>query len=195
MLEAVCKPWFNSIFLSPLVSTLARCGIKKPNVITGTGCLLGVMVVPSLAYGYKFLAVMLILLSGIMDVLDGAIARKVNCTSSAGAIYDIVGDRVVEFAIILGLFLIAPEQRALDSILMLGSILLCVTSFLVVGIVDEAESEKSFYYSPGLMERPEAFIFFIAMILMPQAYAVLAKLFTGLVLYTAAYRVWEYRSA
>ena len=63
--------------------------------------------------------------------------------------------------------------------------LLCITSFLVVGIFVEQNSNKSFFYHEGLMERAEAFIFFILMMLIPQWFAFLAVVYTILVLLTA----------
>lgn len=69
-------------------------------------------------------------------------------------------DRVVEFVVVLALWFVAPQQRGLWCLLMLGSMLLCITSFLVVGIFSENQSQKSFHYSSGLMERAEAFSFF-----------------------------------
>ena len=75
---------------------------------------------------------------------------------------------------------------------MLGSVLICITSFLVVAIVSDNQSEKSFYYSPGLMERAEAFIFFILMIWLPQYFSFLSMSFIILVSYTALKRVYDY---
>lgn len=75
---------------------------------------------------------------------------------------------------------------------MLTSILLCVTSFLVVGIFTEKQTEKSFYYSPGLIERGEAFFFFILMILFPSYFVLLSSLFILLVLLTTAIRVVQF---
>lgn len=63
--------------------------------------------------------------------------------------------------------IIAPQERGLWCMLTLGSMLLCITSFLVVGIFTENQSQKSFHYSPGLMKRAEAFSFFIAMMIWP----------------------------
>jgi hypothetical protein len=78
------------------------------------------------------------------------------------------------------------------SLLMLGSILICVTSFLVVGIFLENTSQKSFYYSPGLIERAEAFLFFVLMILFSKAFSILAVIFSILVFLTAALRLYQF---
>jgi hypothetical protein len=100
---------------------------------------------------------------------------------------------VVEASVIIALFAVAPESRALPALLMLSCILLCVTSFLVTAIFSENNSEKSFYYSPGLIERPEAFLFFILMMLVPKTFSLLAYLFSALVLWTTYRRLQEFR--
>ena len=69
-----------------------------------------------------------------------------------------------------------------------------MTSFLVVGIFSENKSQKGFHYSPGLMERPEAFLFFAMMMLLPTLFSALALLFTFLVFLTAGLRVLEFKN-
>jgi phosphatidylglycerophosphate synthase len=142
--------------------------------------------------GYSFIAVLCLALSGFLDTLDGSIARHTQRASPKGAALDIISDRVVEFVIILSLFLIDPASRALPSLFMLGSVLICITSFLIVGIFTQNESQKSFHYSPGLMERAEAFIFFAAMILFPLAFPVLSALFSLLVAITALIHIFQF---
>lgn len=131
-------------------------------------------------------------LSGFCDTLDGSLARAKNLSSPRGAVLDIVSDRLVELAILIGLYLYAPQERGLLVIGMLGGAFLCVTTFLVVGIFQENHSEKSFHYSPGIMERTEAFIFFSLMILLPPFFASLAILFIGLTSLTAFIRITQF---
>ena len=90
------------------------------------------------------------------------------------------------------MWLVDPVHRALWCFLMLGSMLLCITSFLVVGIFVANDSHKSFHYNPGIMERAEAFIFFIAMMLWPSAFVGLAMLFSLLVTLTAIIRLTQF---
>lgn len=108
---------------------------------------------------------------------------------------DITADRLVEFSVILGLLLVNPVSRAIPALWMLGSVLLCVTTFLVIGIFSENSGEKSFHYSTGIMERAEAFCFFILMALLPKYFNPLAWTFTGLVFLTAAIRTWQFHQS
>jgi archaetidylinositol phosphate synthase len=194
LLEKSVRPWLQDNYINLLSKKLIGIGIKQPNLVTLASCFVGVLFSPLILLDLNGLAIFCLLLSGLLDILDGTIARQVGESSKIGTVYDIISDRVVEFSVILGLFLIDPQGRALGAMFMLGSVLLCVTSFLVVGIVSEQESNKSFDYSPGLMERAEAFIFFIVMILLPAFFNNLALLFTVLVIYTMINRLVECRA-
>lgn len=132
------------------------------------------------------------MISGFLDTLDGSLARHLKIASPQGAALDIICDRITEFAIILGLYAVDPNTRALSTIMMLGSILICVTSFLVVGVFVEKSAEKSFFYSPGLIERAEAFIAFAIMILFPSLFTIVSFVFSFLVLITAAVRMHQF---
>ena len=165
-----------------------------PHLVTLMGCFLGGLIWPVLLYQMTIWAIILLALTGFMDTLDGTLARYFGLESPQGAALDIFCDRVVEFAVLLGLYSYDPENRAMPILFMLGSVLLCITSFLVVGIFSENESDKSFFYSPGLIERTEAFGFFFLMILWPSFFTPLAWLFTILVFFTAIIRLWQFFS-
>jgi len=162
-----------------------------PLLTTLTGLISGLVSALLIATGHPLLGAGLLLFSGLCDVLDGRIARWLGQSSPAGALLDIVSDRTVEAAVVVALFLVDPS-RALLTLLMMGSILVCVTSFLVVGIFSENGSHKSFHYSPGLMERAEAFLFFTLMVVVPSSFVPLAILFVALVLFTALLRTLQF---
>lgn len=81
--------------LAPLVSGLIKAGVN-PNVLTTIGAL--VLVGSGVAYGVGWvnLGGFLLLLSGVMDMLDGRVARGGNIVSKFGAFYDSTLDRVGE---------------------------------------------------------------------------------------------------
>jgi archaetidylinositol phosphate synthase len=181
---------YQKFFVNPLARVLSPA--ISPQTISLIACCFGVAVAPFLAYDRPYLALFCLLITGYLDTLDGTVARMSGRVSAKGAVVDIVSDRFVEASIIFGLFLVHPEARAEAAFLMLASVLVCVTSFLVVGLFLENRSEKSFYYSPGLMERTEAFLFFVAMILFPNLFFPLSCVFTILVFYTAFKRVFDF---
>ncbi len=175
----------------PIVKQIAktRCA---PLHLTALATVFGVLVFVCLIYKAIIAASIFLVLSGYLDSLDGSLARHIGCVTKLGAVLDIVADRFVEFMIIFGLFFLYPDSHGFYSMLMLGATLICITSFLVVGIFIENETHKSFHYSPGIMERPEAFLFFLLMILIPSWYPALAILYTVLVLLTAGIRIYQF---
>ena len=190
MIEHSVRKFYQRLFVDPLAKQFIHR--IAPNTITWVSGLFGIVVIPSLFFHQIILAVLFLLLSGYCDTLDGTLARLSQQSSDWGAVLDITMDRCVEFFVIIALWLIHPTERALSCFLMLGSVLLCITSFLVVGIFSQNTSEKSFYYSPGLMERAEAFIFFIVMMCWPSAFLALAFLFSTLVTLTAVIRLKQF---
>ena len=186
MIEERTRPAFQRLFVDRVAKRLSI----HPNTITlaslGTGLLSALLI----ALNFPLFALLFLLLSGYLDSLDGTVARLTKKSSPFGTVLDIVCDRIVEFAVIFAFFY--RYQAPYASLLMSGSVLVCVTSFLVVSVFLDEKSEKSFTYSSGLMERAEAFVFFSAMILFPSAFLPLAFLFTFLVFSTAFLRVLEF---
>lgn len=193
MIEAYVKPAYQKYFLNPILSY--RFTRKfTPNTITFLSLLTGVCIMPALYMHQPIIASLLLLLSGYFDTLDGALARKTHQSSAVGTVFDIMSDRMVECSIVIGLCSIDPAGRGIWALLMVCSMLICITSFLVVGIFAQNQSEKSFHYSPGLMERAEAFIIFALMIWLPAQFITLAGLFSLLVLWTGGKRIKEFAS-
>lgn len=191
MIDSFFRKPYQSIMIQPILAKLSRLNIS-PHVYTWGALISGVSIIPALYFDLVWIATILLLLSGYLDTLDGSVARAKQNETPRGAVFDIVSDRIVETCIIFGLYLVDPSSRGLICFLMLASAYLCITSFLVVGIFMQNETYKSFYYSPGIMERTEAFIFFGSMILFPSAFIPLGVLFATLVTLTAAIRVWQF---
>ena len=83
-------------------------GFKKEDVLTIPNLLslVRLLLIPVIVISYvKFenyiLAVILLLLSGITDIVDGAIARKFNMVSDFGKILDPIADKVTQGAVLL----------------------------------------------------------------------------------------------
>ncbi|MCH9756207.1 MAG: CDP-alcohol phosphatidyltransferase family protein [Gammaproteobacteria bacterium] len=190
MLEQACRNQYQVLCVDRVAQALQyKVG---PNTVTLLSGILGFLVLPALYFGHILLAISLLLLSGYCDTLDGTLARLTQKSTDWGSVLDIVIDRFVEFIVVLALLMISPESRGFWCLMMLGSMLLCITSFLVVGIFSENHSNKGFHYSVGLMERAEAFIFFIAMMIWPSAFDYLAAIFTVLVGFTALSRLYGF---
>ncbi len=191
MIEAYIRPTYQRLCVNNIAKYLSDKNVS-PDILTIIGGIIGVLTGFTIGLQLPWIATLLILLSGYFDTLDGTVARIAQRTSAQGTVLDITTDRIVEFAIIYGLFTLDPLNRAQVSLWMCGAVLICVTTFLVVGVFANNETNKSFYYSPGIIERPEAFGFFILMILIPSWFHFFAWLFVALVLLTAIIRIREF---
>ena len=190
MIDTYARHWYQKILVDPVAKVLEKK--LAPNVITLFACLFGILSAGFIACRMPWIATILLLISGYLDTLDGSIARRKQSVSDKGCALDIFCDRTVEAAIIFGLFYFNPYTRAIPSMCMALSVLLCITSFLVVGIFNQNDSKKSFFYSVGIMERTEAFIFFILMVLIPSWFSLFAYIFSLLVLITALIRIVQF---
>jgi CDP-diacylglycerol--glycerol-3-phosphate 3-phosphatidyltransferase len=88
--------------VGPLARAFIRAGIH-PNVLTTIGTL--IVVGAGVAFGFGEIRVggLLLLVSGLFDILDGQVARLGGTTTTFGAFYDSTLDRVGEAAVFAGL--------------------------------------------------------------------------------------------
>jgi CDP-diacylglycerol--glycerol-3-phosphate 3-phosphatidyltransferase len=86
----------------PLVGWLLRSGIR-PNTLTTIGAV--VVLASAMAYGAGSIRLggFLLLLSGLVDTLDGQVARHGGMVSQFGAFYDSTLDRVGDGATFIGI--------------------------------------------------------------------------------------------
>ncbi|MDN3450380.1 CDP-alcohol phosphatidyltransferase family protein [Planococcus sp. APC 3906] len=137
------------------------------------------------------IAILVLWLSGYLDVVDGTMARKTK-PSSWGTLLDISFDRVVEISVILGLAFRFPDS--MWALLLLSvSIIVGMTVFLTVGALSEKQGTKSFYYQAGLAERTEGFILFTLMIVFSTYLTAITLIFVAVQLITIAQRMAEAR--
>ena len=136
----------------------------------------------------QIIAVTLLWVSGYLDAVDGAMARRSNSSSSFGTLLDIVSDRIVEVSIVLVLGLKFVDVRYNLIVL---TVCILMTIFLTVGALSEKKGVKSFYYQAGVVERSEGFIFFSLMILIPSYLGIITNIFSILIIITAIQRFLE----
>lgn len=189
MIDSYYRDSLQKWFVDPLASRLKLA----PSWITALSLFFGLACALSIFCGWVIAALCCLALSGYCDVLDGSVARFRKMSSPLGATLDLISDRAVEFAVLFALFLVDPSARALASMVLFGSIYLCIASFFSVSIFTKGESEKSFVYSPGLVERSETFITFALMLIFPFAYAWIAYIYSAAVFLTSLLRLIEFR--
>ena len=138
----------------------------------------------------NIIAVLTLWISGYLDAVDGAIARKTNTTSLFGTLMDITFDRIVETCMILVLALKYVDAR-MSFIILLICIIISMTIFLTVGALVEKKGIKSFYYQAGVAERSEGFIMFSLIILLPKYILFFTNIFSFIIFITIIQRIVE----
>lgn len=94
--------------IQPLMNSMGRrlgnAGVT-PDALTAIGLILGLCAGFwfALRPGQQYVAALLILSSGILDMLDGAVARAIGKISTLGSLHDSILDRVSETAIYAGI--------------------------------------------------------------------------------------------
>ncbi len=106
------------IYTVKIANFLAKYDWITPNRISILSALLGGPLACWLILeNYYFTAVAVIIISGILDDLDGDLARAKGVASKAGAILDSVLDRYVDFFIVTALILLDPSQHLIPGLL------------------------------------------------------------------------------
>ena len=151
----------------PIFDRIAKIFIMlkiKPSTITIFAFIIG-LVSAFLIFLNQYLAALALLwISGLLDVLDGTVARINNQSSKRGAYIDMIFDRMVEAAVILGFYFAFPEF-APAYMLFFVAVIFNFTTFTVAGSLFHNTSLKSMHYDSGLAERTETFIVFSLMLL------------------------------
>lgn len=172
---------------------LAQAGITA-NAVTVLGLAVGLAAVPLLAGQHYGWALLCIVVSRILDGLDGAIARGSRQTDFGGYL-DIVCDMIFYGGVVYG-FALAQPHNAAWAALLLFSFMGTSASFLAWaaiaakrGLETEAQGRKSFFYSAGLIEGSETIAFLGAFCLFPEWFRELAVAFAVLCGITVAGRI------
>ncbi len=161
-----------------------------PNQITTLAFVVGVVSAGFIAFSKFPIAAVLLWVSGALDVLDGTVARLTGKTSKLGGYLDLVFDRMVEAAVILGFFFYAP-QNALIYLLFFVSVLFNFSTFMLAGSLFQNEGKKSMHYDVGIVERTETFIVFTLMLIFPQYLEIFLLIFIALVFLTGIIRMYK----
>lgn len=182
-------------YVNPFIEKGANFFIKlklSADSVTILALLLGTFASILLYFDQNIIAVLILWLSGYLDAVDGAIARKTNSSSSFGTVLDITSDRIVEIGIIIVTGIKFVDVR-FNLIILLSCILLSMVIFLTVGAVSEKSGIKSFYYQAGVAERSEGFIMFSIMMLSKTYLGIVINIFAFIILITALQRMIEAR--
>jgi len=123
--------------------------------LTWIALAISVIAAAAIATNYLIIGGVLVLLSGLFDILDGATARLTNKVTRFGALLDSTFDRISDTALFLGLFILyLPSGASVEMVLIL---LALVGSFLTSYVRARAEG-IGINCSVGLFTRAERII-------------------------------------
>lgn len=96
--------------LTPVIALLNFLKLS-PNIVTIFGFFINFVAVYYIYKGNFIIAAIVILIAGIFDMLDGALARKINKKTKFGGFLDSTVDRLSEAIIYFGIFLFFLNEK------------------------------------------------------------------------------------
>ncbi|HLN04941.1 MAG TPA: CDP-alcohol phosphatidyltransferase family protein [Acidimicrobiales bacterium] len=172
---------------------LVRMGVTA-NQVTVVGILLAGVTGVTIGLGRFWIGVVLLTVGGLMDTLDGVVAKAAGTASKRGAFFDSVADRVADALIFGGVAWYLASGRDPR---------LAVLPFAILGVsavisYERAKAESLGYDAKGgLMERAERLILLGVALVLHVILAPLLGLLLALSVFTAVQRfakVWRQAS-
>jgi Phosphatidylglycerophosphate synthase len=139
----------------------------SPNSLTLIGLLISIWAAIAFSKGDLLAGGLLILFSGLFDMIDGAVARAKDCMTAFGAVLDSVCDRYADAIIFVGIIygVIAGTiiETTLFSVpLWLWVVFAIMGSYLVSYVRSRAETAGATAMNIGVAERPERMMILVA---------------------------------
>ena len=193
MFDAQLRPLIDRL-LNPIGRGLVALGMTA-NQVTMIGAAFGLIAAGCVAAGLFYPALWFVIANRVIDGLDGAVARA-SRSSDFGGYLDIVSDFIFYSAIPLAFALARPET-ALAAAFLIFSFIGTATSFLGFAILAEKHQvttkirgKKAFYYLGGLTEGTETILLFLAMLVWPDYFSLMAIVFGILCWVTTGTRIY-----
>lgn len=162
-LEKTRKSISNCV-TQPIVNLLARTPLT-PNAVTWLGFCINIGAAVLVVTEHLFAAGFVVLIAGLFDMLDGALARVTKRVTRFGGILDSTLDRLSEAVVLLALLAVfAREQQVAESVLA-GAALL---GSLMVSYLRAKMERLGIECKVGLFTRPERVIILALGLLLSQ---------------------------
>lgn len=191
MLDSFIRPYLDAP-LARIATPVAAWGFTA-NHITAAAFIVGLLACFAVGMQAYIAGLALMLLSRLLDGIDGAVAR-INGPTPIGAYLDIVSDFIF-YSMFVFFFALAEPNHALMATFVVFSFIGTGTTFLAHALLAEKKGlpadGKSFYQVRGLCEGTETILFFILICLWPDAFSAIAFLFGFLCWLTTGARIWE----
>lgn len=150
----------------PLKTTLIKSQLK-PNTLTWLALAISIIAAGTIATNHLLIGGFLVLLSGLFDILDGALARLTNQATRFGALLDSTFDRISDAVLLLGLLVLYVMSGGTTEMVLI--FLALISSFLTSYVRARAEG-LGVNCPVGLFTRSERVIILALGLLLNQLY-------------------------
>ena len=181
MFDAALRPHMNKP-LGVLAKRAVALGIGA-NTVTVAGFVLGMTAAALVAAQLHWVALGVLVLSRVLDGLDGAIARETQLTDLGGYL-DITLDFIVYASVVFAFALADPPANALAAAFLTTSFMAPAATFLAYaifaqkhGLATDIRGAKSLYYLGGLTEGFETILTLCLMCAFPAWFPVFAVVY------------------
>ena len=173
----------------PLLPFLSRIGLT-PDILTWIGLGINIIAAAIIATNHLISGGILVLFSGLFDILDGALARFTNKSTRFGALLDSTFDRLSEAFILFGILILYIKDVHVLEILLIFSVM--IGSFLTSYIRARAEG-LGIECKTGLFTRAERVIILALGLMLNQILIVLIILavFAFITVIQRLVHVWQ----
>jgi CDP-diacylglycerol--glycerol-3-phosphate 3-phosphatidyltransferase len=179
--------------VKPIGQSLKRSGLTADH-ITLAGLVLSAVTAIAVGAGQLRLGLLLVVMTGLCDTLDGAVAKAAGTSSTRGAFFDSVADRVSDALLFGGVAWYLADTRP-GTLVMLPVAVMAVSSMVSY---QRAKAESlGLAAKGGLMERAERIILLALGLLFDALLVPVLVILLALTLFTAVGRfvkVWRLAS-
>jgi phosphatidylglycerophosphate synthase len=193
MLDGVVRRWIDPA-LDRAGQKLAARHVDADH-LTLAGLCAGLVCAAAVVARWDATALVLLALGRVLDGLDGAVARAGRPTDRGGYL-DIVCDFIFYGALPLAFAIRDPAVNALPAAVLLAAFYANGASFLAFsaiaakrGMGEGMRGPKTLYYTTGLAEGTETIAVFVAMILLPAWFGIIAYGFAAICAVTCMSRI------
>ncbi len=159
LIPPVVKRGFKGL-LTPLISSLVRLKLN-PNWLTTLSFFISIISAIQFGRGRLVWGAVALLSSGLLDMLDGAVARASNRVTKFGALYDSTLDRYAEIMVFFGIayyFVNKTGQGTEHGLLISMLVFVGIAGSLMVSYVRARAEGLGLACKVGFMQRPERLV-------------------------------------
>jgi len=130
----------------------------KPNHLTMLGFIMSIVTAYVFALGSFRLAGVLLIVTGLFDMVDGMVARTMNAVTPFGAFFDSIMDRYSDLILYLGLIIYYGRHDRMNYIVLVGVVMMGSVLTSYARARAECLIPKC---KVGFLERPERIVLLI----------------------------------